>query len=1070
MGLNIPRRASVSLSFMTRLSQRPFAILLLSLVLFPSLPAAAQKRDRTPKTNAPPTAAATLLKEITPAPGFDAAIFATSDQANYPVFVSAAPDGTLYVSSDADGSLGRDPHRGRIVRLRDTDGDGRADEVKEFVKDVDSPRGLVWDGDRLYLLHPPHISVYFDRDGDGAAEEEKVLVKNIAFAFKDRPADHTSNGIELGVDGWLYCAIGDFGFMEAEGTDGRKLQCRGGGVVRVRPDGTGLELFSYGTRNILETAVSPLLDIFARDNTNDGGGWDVRFHHFTGLDQHGYPKLFKNFSDEIIQPLADYGGGSGCGAAWIDEPGFPAGWNNLPYTCDWGRGPAYRHTVRPKGATFEEVSKPIELLKLSRATDLDVDGLSRVYVSSWRGGGFSYSGPDVGFIARVSPKGFTPEPLPDFAKAADGELVKLLESPSHRRRLEAQRTLLRRGLNLAATADLQQLASNKSKPLPSRVAALFALKQGLGEKSHPFLVRLCADASITAWAVRALTDHEQQLASVPARPILAALKSSDARARREAAVSLARLGQVRHAAALLPLLADSEPVVAHTAVQALVRLDAVDACLAAVDRSDAPAERAGALQALQLMHETAVVNGLIVRVEKELIPARSRGLLTALCRLHDTEGIWKGSSWGTRPDTRGPYYQPEEWDQSKRIGDVLLAALNKSEGAEAAFLGGEFARHRLKAGDAVSKLLSLAASDPSVIPALARQLAQADSVPADAVPFLAKAATDDASSEFIRAQAVQALMKSDDAEGFRAAVRAMPRLERNKTEGPESEKARNAFLNSSRLANHHEVFEQVAAQTDPASIWADAILLKLAASKLGSPEAREASTKALDLGWSSSPRRRAQIIDAARLAKDSTRATGIVQALEDPDKQVAAAARNTVNALKLDPEKVRAAARPAGPLIGSLPIEDVLAQVLRIHGEVRRGEQLFTQQGCVSCHTVRADEPLKGPFLGTISTLYKRREIAEAVLLPGKSIAQGFAAHHIELKDGTEVEGFVVQEAADKISLRLITSQEVTVNIADVVRRSKLEKSLMPEKLADNLVVKDLASLIDYLESLGVQK
>jgi len=125
--------------------------------------------------------------------------------------------------------------------------------------------------------------------------------------------------------------------MEAEGTDGRKLRLRGGGVVRVRPDGTGLELFSRGTRNILEVALSPRLDGIARDNTNDGGGWDIRLHHFTGLEEHGYPTLFKNFVAETIAPLADYGGGSGCGSLWLDEPGIPEKWNRAPFTVDWGR-------------------------------------------------------------------------------------------------------------------------------------------------------------------------------------------------------------------------------------------------------------------------------------------------------------------------------------------------------------------------------------------------------------------------------------------------------------------------------------------------------------------------------------------------------------------------------------------------------------------------------------------------------------------------------------------------------------------------------------------------------------
>src|SRR5688572_15009974 len=270
---------------------------------------------------------AELLKDVKVAEGFEVSLFSAPPQSNYPVYVSASPDGTLYVSSDGNGSLDRKPNRGRILRLRDTDGDGRADQMTEFVKNVDSPRGLVVDGNTVYCVHPPHLSAFIDKDGDGVSDEQKILVKNLAFTFKDRPADHTTNGVELGIDGWLYIAGGDFGFVEAEGTDGRKLQLRGGGIIRVRTDGSGLQLYSRGTRNILEAAVSPLLDIFSRDNTNDGGGWDIRFHHFSGFEDHGYPRLYKNFGDEIIQPLADYGGGSGMGAGWIDEPGWPAAWN-----------------------------------------------------------------------------------------------------------------------------------------------------------------------------------------------------------------------------------------------------------------------------------------------------------------------------------------------------------------------------------------------------------------------------------------------------------------------------------------------------------------------------------------------------------------------------------------------------------------------------------------------------------------------------------------------------------------------------------------------------------------------
>lgn len=1006
---------------------------------------------------------ADLLKDTKAPPDFETTIFARPPMVNYPVFVSAAPDGTVYVSSDGNGSLDRAPHRGRILRLRDTDGDGRADEVKEFVKDVDSPRGLIVDHDRVYLMHPPNLSVYIDKDGDGIADEEKVLIKGIGFTFKDRPADHTSNGLELGVDGWIYCAIGDFGFRQAEGTDGRTLQLRGGGVVRVRPDGTGMELYARGTRNILETPVSPLLDLFARDNTNDGGGWDTRFHHFTGLENHGYPSLFKNFSDEIIQPLADYGGGGACGAAWIEEPGIPAKWNNGVLSADWGRSWVYHMGFTPKGATYSV--EQTEFFGATRTTDVDVDALSHIYISSWKGATFTWVGPEVGYLVRLTPKGYTPETLPNFDKATDSELIQLLESPSHRRRLEAQRTLLRRGLSNESTAALTALAANKNKALATRVAALFAVKQGLGAKSIDTMTKLANDSTIAAWAIRALTDRDTELAGVPAAPILAALKSADNRTRKEAVVSLARLGKAEHAQALTPLLADSDPVIAHTAVQALKRLKASDACFAVVDTlGAAPAERAGALRALQSFHETSVVDGLIARLNKESDLARRKGLLTALCRLYFTDGEWKGDSWGTRPDTSGPYYQAEEWGETKKIADVLKAALAKAKGEEASYLVAEFSRHKIQSDDALNTVVTLATKDASLIPAATGQLARADHIPANAIPLLIQAATAESTTDITRSQAVMALAKTDSGDAFKAILTALPMLESGKQNGTERERrlAREAFLNSPRLDSQHGTFEQVAAKMDDKmSVWADSVLLKIADRKGASPEAREAAQKALDTGWADN-KRRTQILLAVAMGEHRPYKDKVLASLDDPDKNVAQAAHRAASALRLEKKL-----KTTEPMIASLKVPDVVAAVLNTRGDVKRGEQLFSQQGCVNCHTAHPDEPLRGPYLGNIATTYKRPELAENILLPNKTIAQGFITHHFEMKDGEEYEGFVTLEAADKVTIRNAAAQEIVILVKDIAKRTKLERSIMPEGLAANLTVKEFASLLDYLEMLA---
>ncbi|MSU63227.1 MAG: heme-binding domain-containing protein [Pedosphaera sp.] len=1036
-----------------------------------------------------PEKAAELIKLVQAPPEFDVTIFATPPAVNYPVFVAAAPDGTLYVSSDGNGSIDRKPHMGRILRVRDTDGDGQADEVKAFVPDVDSPRGLVWDYNRLYLLHPPDVSVFIDHDHDGVADEKMTLIAGIGWTFKDRPADHGSNGLTLGIDGWLYAAIGDFGFMEATGTDGRKLQMRGGGMVRFRPDGTGLEAFAEGTRNILEVAMNPLLDGFARDNTNDGGGWDVRFHHFSGFTQHGYPRLFKNFADEIIAPLADYGGGSGCGAAWIDEPGIPAKWNNAPFTADWGTERVYHHGLTPQGATFTATQE--EFLRLPRVTDLDVDANSAIYAASWKGASFTWVGPDVGFIVKLTPKGFKPELLPDFEKANDPELLKQLESSSHRRRLEAQRALLRRGrLGLidpilakryglvSPWNEAISMAEDSSKPTAARVAALFAIAQAtngalgtaassqITTNQSEVLGKLALSPQMAPWAFRALADSERLLKATSAATLLSGLNSTNALTRRETALALGQLGAGAHGASITPLLADLDPVVAHAAVQSLIRLKASDACLAILDKGAAASKlRSGALRVLQSLQEPSVVDKLITHLEHEPNSEQRPGLITALCRLHFKEGTWKGDSWGTRPDTRGPYYQPEPWSETSKIAAVLKSALDKADANEAAFIGRELARHRIPAGDALDKLIARAATEPTLLPAIAAQLAETEEVPANAIPLLIQTATADATADAPRAQAVIALAKTESSDAWRAVMTALPRVQKTKTENNLAEKARNAVNNASKLDQVHAVFEEAAARLDgQSSLLAEGMLLKLSSRKIGSPEAREAAARSLDSGWVE-PKRRVQILRAAAEVRDSSRAAQFVAALEDTDSEVAKAAHETVKRLKIDPEKFRAEAGAAK--VGDLSLDAVLAKIQESKGEVSRGEQLFTQIGCNGCHTVKADEPLKGPFLGTIAKIYKRRELAEAILLPSKTIAQGFAANHFELKDGSEVDGFVVREAADAVTVRTITAQEQTIPVAQIMKREKQERSLMPEGLAAGLTVKDLASLLEYLEGLS---
>ncbi|MCC9606438.1 discoidin domain-containing protein [Blastopirellula sp. JC732] len=1002
-----------------------------------------------------------LLSKVKVPEEFDVTLFAAPPAVTYPVYVAAAPDGVVYVSVDKNGSLDRKGTRGAIYRLRDIDGDGRADESKLFVSDVDSPRGLVWDRDRLYVMHPPHLSAFIDHDGDGVSDEQKILVKNIAFDFKDRPADHTSNGVTLGIDGWLYLAIGDFGFMEAEGADGTKLQFRYGGVIRIRPDGSGLQVYSRGTRNILEVALDPRLSGFTRDNTNDGGGWDIRLHHFSGIENHGYPRLYMNFGDEIIQPLADYGGGSGCGACYVSEPGFPGAYGDAIYTADWGRSMIYRHLPTANGATFAADQE--EFIKLPRVTDLDVDAQGNIYATSWEGATFTYNGEHVGSMIRVTPKGYQAKPVPDFAKATSAELVALIaNSASHRIRLAAQRELLARNEDDASVSVLAKLANNKSAPLDNRIAAIFTLKQWLGAESHPILVEAAADESVKAFAIRALTDRWDQEEQIPVDLLLGGLKSSDARTQLESIVALTRLGDAKNGAAVAELLGNSDPVMAHTAVQALVALKAADAALAVIDNAQAlPAQRLGAIQVVQSLHDADVVTALIERLNKEQDAARRRDLLIALARLYNHEGKWTGQSWGTRPDTRGPYYQPEPWAESPRIAAALKSQLESLSPTEAEFLLTQLARHRVDLDGSLKLVLARAAADAKFVPAAVTKVAASDSLPEEAVALLQKVVADDKADPAVKSGAIIALLRSQNKDVLASAHAGLDSLKNNAEAKAQYLAAFDAFKDAGRLSGRvHQLQEMSTSGDGTAAVWADAGLVLLSGQKKLSPEVSAVVTKAIESGWSDRPRLR---LEAVYLANDRQAEEKIVDLIASNDPKVSAAAQRIANAWQIK------TGAPTGPKLKTMKPEEAIAQVLKKSGDLKRGEQLFAKLTCNRCHTVDPNEKPIGPYLPQVAKTYKRDQLAESILLPSKTFAQGFVTNIFLLDDGRVMTAFVTSEAADEIVIRDEQGNEHKLDPDEIEARKKSEVSVMPVGLANEITLDEFASLLDYLQSLSAK-
>jgi putative heme-binding domain-containing protein len=518
----------------------------------------------------------------------------------------------------------------------------------------------------------------------------------------------------MGIDGWIYIAVGDFGFSEAKGTDGTTLSRRGGGVVRVRPDGKEMEIYAWGLRNILDVCIDPFMNIFTRDNTNDGGGWNVRVNHIMQSAEYGYPSLYMNFADELMPPLGDYGGGSGCGGVYVHDNRWPKPYGNSAFTCDWGRSEVYRHTLTPNGASFNPHQEVF--LKIPRPTDADIDASGALYFSSWKNGGFNYSGPNVGFITRIIPKGFHPSAIQDLKKYSVENLVDSLNNPSAVQRLKIQREILRRGKNQSTTTKLESLSSNKLLSPEVRVAALYTLKQLDGVDANKFLLSICSDPQMQEHALRVVTDRnkeqflmvEGKQVPLPMDSFSNALKSENLKAKAQAIISLGRLpnnplskevlsltkrtsGQNSPKETINHASPDLERVIPHLAVRTLVQTDSTQVCLDSIGNDFSP----GAFWALRYMHNDKAVSGLIQKYSSMPNNLVKSEILSTLTRLYFKEAIYKGDWWGTRPDNSGPYYDRQPWDQTNRISEFLKSAMLSLDDKSKLELAKQLALHKV---------------------------------------------------------------------------------------------------------------------------------------------------------------------------------------------------------------------------------------------------------------------------------------------------------------------------------------------------------------------------------------
>jgi putative membrane-bound dehydrogenase-like protein len=147
--------------------------------------------------------------------------------------------------------------------------------------------------------------------------------------------------------------------------------------------------------------------------------------------------------------------------------------------------------------------------------------------------------------------------------------------------------------------------------------------------------------------------------------------------------------------------------------------------------------------------------------------------------------------------------------------------------------------------------------------------------------------------------------------------------------------------------------------------------------------------------------------------------------------------------------------------------DKLLRTVVWDKGDAKRGEILFRDRACVTCH---AGPTRLGPDLTGVATRFSRDDLFTAIIDPSRNVAPAYRVTNLETTKGIVHSGIVIYESAEGVILQ--TGAATTVRIAnkDIASRQPSTKSLMPDGLLKDLKPADLADLYGYLKTLKGEK
>jgi len=996
--------------------------------------------------------------------GFEIERVAGPPLVNRPIVADFDEQGRLYVA-DSSGSNDKTdqqvvtrPHR--IVRLVDTNGDGRFDTSTVFADRMMLPEGTMWFEGSLYVAAPPSIWKLTDADGDGVAErrEEWMQGKTLTGCANDL------HGPYLGPDGWIYWTKGAFAQQTYERPGKAPFVTKASHIFRRRPGDDSLEpVMTGGMDNPVDVVFTSTGErIFTATFLEhpQAGRRDAIVHAIYG-GVYGKPHAVidgHQRTGELMPVMRQLGPDVPAGLTRYQSRALGDGYRDNLFAALFNVRKVARYVLEPDGATFKTRDSDF-VVSTSRdfhPTDVieDADGsLLVVDTGPWYKlccPSSQLAKPEVfGAIYRVTRKGAAPVQDPrglklGWDRMTPADLAKLLGDA---RPAVVERAL--RGFAKLGSAAVPAVAEalRSAASVDTRRNAVWALTRiqaadarqasRIGLNDRDMTVRQAAIHSAALWRDEGAHDA-----------LIGALSGGEPAIQRAAAEALGRIGRARAVPHLIAAAeASIDRTLEHSLTYALIEIADAQATAAAGQQAKTARARRVTLIALDQMEGGSVKADEIVAL------------------LDSSDPVLKETGWwiaGHHPEWGGSL---ASFFRSHFSNGRMTPADRDALETRLA----QFAEHPAMQSLLGSIVESTAAAPERLVALRAMAASRVKLLPQPWIPAIVRALEAPELDVVRQAVVVARSAPSSPKQTVPELRDALVRVARNQSWPVAVRVEALSAIQEGLAPVDSESYELLRTALRPTEQPA----VRLAAASVLEKSTLDANqlTTLADVVQSAGPLEIARLLPPFDRVSDESVGLRLIDALERARSRAALRPDMIRARLAKYPESVQ---RRGESLIASIDTNAAkqaqhLEQLLPTlgAGDVRRGQDVFngSKAACASCHAIGYMGGRIGPDLTRIGQIRSERDLLEAVLYPNASFARGYEPVNVTTSSGDVVGGVLRRDLPEEVVLGTATGEELRIARQKVKNVEPGTISLMPAGIGDQLSRQELADLVAFLKA-----